>query len=838
MSEGWSHGGPQAHHQNFNNNYNAPPSQARGRPPICFTCGQEGHFVKDCPKQNRNAPVMSGPPAPDGNGFGFAGAPQRNQWANGPNNVPPFQQPGQNPRFNGQPSPAPYVAPNPPYQQQYPTQGPPQQQSYQQPPQQNYSNYPQNQQYGPPAANGPYFNQPAPQQHNAQPPQQYGPQGPQSYQAPYSQYPPSNPPQQHGPPAFQNNNQQFTSPAPPYQQPPQHNNGYSQNQGYHDRTPSAPYQGPPTQGHNTPQWSSSPPGNGPFRPPPQGAPQQQQQLQQPNPGFRHDSSRSQSQQRRGSHQSQSRANVDFGPGNNINGSQHTPQTTASTPNSAQTAPHYNQNQSQPVDTAIPSSADSTPYGSPASKKNNISQWDGQPPTPRKNSDRSQEEKQFNWDFKKIFCEEKPHETVALAHPLANKFDMTPVPLLDKKSTSSVSRYARKENLKEYTKSVRNTPQWPYLQEDPAFHDSSLDGPLIPLNAVRSWMESRHGTAYVRIETRKSSSTISRKRKASVQDEQEDIDQQLQSEVSSLQNKRRKIEDGPSNPHDGLPSDTGVGNRDNTPAPAVESEADGDIWAPQPGEVADPTEALLASLGVSGAPKPVEPGPPIIIPPEHFQQPPINTSQPNYNPPLDYNSQPIYNPPLDYNQQPNYHPQPNYNPQPNYHPQPNFNLQPDYNPPPTSQPFQHNSGYGNTAGPYNRGPHPQMYNAHMPPPPPPLQPEPIHDPWPVQNISTTPPPPEAVLDDEKANGKEGDEENSRDESPLSPTSMEILGKLTKSPVKPAAPRKIIRVISGKKSKEAQRQADDTTPKSKRSQPVVAEAYRYVPSLNSTSTISNL
>lgn len=64
-----------------------------------------------------------------------------------------------------------------------------------------------------------------------------------------------------------------------------------------------------------------------------------------------------------------------------------------------------------------------------------------------------------------------------------------------------------------------------------------------------------------------------------------------------------------------------------------------------------------------------------------------------------------------------------------------------------------------------------------------------------------------------------------ESPLSPTSAEILGKLTQ----PAKPRRIVRVISGK-NKDANRTADDPSPKKlKRAAPVVAEAYRYEQSL---------
>ncbi|KAF7886245.1 hypothetical protein EAF00_010348 [Botryotinia globosa] len=927
MLGNWSQGGPQGppHNynniysgppQNYNNSYNAPVPNKTPRLPICFTCGQEGHFVKDCPNQNQSGQAaVVAPQTTNVNGYGAP--PQPKQWANaqngqtgskyapyaGPGNalMSQFTDPGQNSQFNG-PMPS---APSPLYQQHsapnLQPQGPPQQA------------YPNQQ----PVANGANYNHPSQQQH-----------GSQGYQAPYNQHPQSNSPQQYGPPTHSQNGPQYPPPsAPPTPFQPQ-NNGY--NQGYNSRSSSVPHQSNGTPNHG--QWIGSPPAASP----PNGPQQQQGQLQS-NLGYNREFRRSQSQQ---SQQSESRMWAQQG--ESRMGSQQPQQSTsrAASQNPPMASPELNKRglyiprskdttltapskaSSQPPEVPIPSrtsSVASTPYGSPSSR-DNISEWDGQPAVLKEDSHRTDEEKQFNWDYKKIFqAAGQRHETVALAQPLANRFDMTPVPLIDKKSTISISRYARKENLKEYRQSVRKTPQWPYLQEDPTFQELKARDDSVPFQELDTLMKSRHGDAHVSIATRKSTAANiprSGKRKPSPTD-QDDIDEQLQADVSTLKNnKRQKVDDQSFKSADGLPRFSSDNALNNSPTLA---EAPDDIWAPQAGESADPTEALLASLGVSGAPKPVEPGPPVMIPIEDLQQPiysprqplyesqqtpynsqntqhnqqpvfnaqqqPPYTQQPSFNahqqPPFNAHQQPPFNaqqPPYNPQSQPPYSQQPTFNAQqqPSYNRQPSFNAQqPPYNPhqtpynphqtpynaqqPPYNQqppfnaqqppfiaqqhPFSPQQPPYNVQQPYNAQRHP--FNANMagqpfrqdpsyanarpstsgpqgfnipPPPPPPIEEEPMFDPWPEHNVTTTPPPPDHT-DNDKENGQK-DDGNAAVDSPLSPTSLEILAEIKKEPAKP---RKIVRIISGKKGKESSRLSEEVTPKLKRAPPVVDAAY---------------
>ena len=245
--------------------------------------------------------------------------------------------------------------------------------------------------------------------------------------------------------------------------------------------------------------------------------------------------------------------------------------------------------------------------------------------------------QFNWDFKKIFKEPTPTEHVALSQPLSYTFTVTPVPLMDPRWAGSVSRYARKENLKEYLKPIRTQPQWDYLKEDPAFSDVTLEGPMIPLKEVREWMVRRQGIEEAsqivdRAMTGEVIEESAKQRKRAWSGEQEDIENMFHIEGAVEQiieqpSKRRKNEDveedfnivgAPGTPSPGTP----IIGRSGTPTFGV---AD-DVWAPEPGEAAstpmDPTEALLASLGVSGAPKPV-----------HEESLPTATEDPYATPPV-------------------------------------------------------------------------------------------------------------------------------------------------------------------------------------------------------------
>jgi hypothetical protein len=234
------------------------------------------------------------------------------------------------------------------------------------------------------------------------------------------------------------------------------------------------------------------------------------------------------------------------------------------------------------------------------------------------------EQEFNWELEMIFKESLPTENVALAQPLSTRFHMTPVPLLHTSSATSVSRYARKDNLKEFTRPIRSQPQWSYLQEDPGFSDAKMEGELIPLREALNWMAKRQGVTAHSLSARKRfPPSTARKRGWSDDGQQDDADSGINLEISdeSLDgggpNKRQKLEEV-----DHEMPDSVIVQAAGTPtvAPGTPTliragtpslDTMDDVWAPQPGEGAisapaneDLTEALLASLGVSGSPKPV------------------------------------------------------------------------------------------------------------------------------------------------------------------------------------------------------------------------------------------
>ena len=227
--------------------------------------------------------------------------------------------------------------------------------------------------------------------------------------------------------------------------------------------------------------------------------------------------------------------------------------------------------------------------------------------------------EFNWEYQKIFQSPAPFEFVAIAQPLSAKYSetATPVPLLTEKNRKSVSRYARNDNLEEFLRPVRTQSQWSYLQEDPGFLEVSTEGPLIPLDEVRAWMAKRHGedqhSQHDQGEfSEDGEGTSIRKRERSV-DEEENIENWSQNTtkcaIDNIPNKRVKYEE--------MNEDTVLSQmRDSDAAPGTpaltksgsQSGDEDDVWAPQPGESAvaetDTTEAILASLGVTGSPKPV------------------------------------------------------------------------------------------------------------------------------------------------------------------------------------------------------------------------------------------
>ncbi|KAI0996817.1 hypothetical protein K3495_g11364 [Podosphaera aphanis] len=233
---------------------------------------------------------------------------------------------------------------------------------------------------------------------------------------------------------------------------------------------------------------------------------------------------------------------------------------------------------------------------------------------RERDTEEEDEDLWEWEYKAVFQEPRNLETVELAQPLAAGFKSTPVPLLQtwSSSTPSISRYARKENLKEFTRGIRFSPQWSYLQEDPAFSDEELDASFIPFNEILAWIATRHEPTFDITDVNKDIDVreISCKR-VRIDDSKSDCQNQAESWIiieeyydeerpPAKKQRNEQVEksktERPPSPTPATPSmittctfDTPLGESGLTPCPSKIDR--------------DKTEAILESLGVTGTPKP-------------------------------------------------------------------------------------------------------------------------------------------------------------------------------------------------------------------------------------------
>jgi hypothetical protein len=591
---------------------------------------------------------------------------QRSQWDNGqpasvvsqyattPAVPTQYPVPGALPQYGS--VPAPYGPPAVAHQyQQYPVSTPPVQ-AYQ-PPQASYRQ--NSQQYRLAGAPAPYAQPPA-QAHNAPP--QYGNPG---YQGPpQNQYPQSNgPPQPQYASGYQNPHQQYSTPPVPLYQPPP-NTYQPQNGSFAGASPS--------QSHS-PQWNGGTPAlpfAGSFPP---------SNNSQYGTGYDREYSGPPRQQS----VSSSIQTPNQNPQQNLRPESHhaTPQTPTSYPgpsHASETPADQSVQADEPNALSAPSSS-SLPH--PRRESSSSSQQmqsmhsatsstktveepdtnmkDGAQHEDGELTEEDIEDQEFIFDFETIFYEQSIRENVRLAQPLSTTWESTPVPLLDERLNNSVSRYARKENLKDFMRPIRSQPQWDYLKEDPAFSDSTIEGDSIPLDEVPAWMAARQGTEVV--EPRPS--ILSRKRPRSAEqdeNEQDNVYSQIKQEGAievldpGMPNKRQK-NDGHAEeetliiPTASTPTGgprTPTLGRSGTPS----LDADDDVWAPQPGEgvasaLQDPTEVLLASLGVSGSPKPVTARRGSLPPQttdESSDSPPTSISPQANQPPTAYNMPPRSN----------------------------------------------------------------------------------------------------------------------------------------------------------------------------------------------------
>ncbi|OBT75386.1 hypothetical protein VF21_04636 [Pseudogymnoascus sp. 05NY08] len=593
----------------------APPSMdtgshqapAKGNAPTCYNCGDSGHYFDACPEPARKIPVglaaaqaakaIAGPQSQHGGYGGQDHRSKRQKTGSGPvvtrypvpgpvvtkYGPPPNQHPpyGEPQGYNGMPPqqfpqgqyghPQQQFAPQNGYPP-YGYQGPPIPQGYNQyghhPPAPHGQGYgpmpPQGQGYGYGPPSGPYYGQPygpqvpygppVPQQYPHQAPVPYPPQHPQApYQQHNMQQPAGyGPPQQAGPyqhgPYPQGGHQAQPN---PYNMPPQHPQAHAQGQ------PPVPYQsfqGQGTQGYNE--------NNGPY--PNQ---QFQQGVQHPVPMRGSPAAGGPS-----NHSDQGNAQAGKPPGQ---------------PESTHDLPVDDESVVKTQPTHTTDGAENT--------------------EDRVSHDTTIDEFDIDWE-ESVFKDLLRVVAIAILTPLSTQFDEEPL-TSDASDAPIKSKYVRPGNLEVFILPIQKSLHWAILHTDPALAKIDEAYPAVPFEM---WEEYR--------EERKKRKLLEARLKDGTWDDQsrevfqEDADDQAMRE-SSTESMDRQESNRSGVRQFSASSQRDSRSRSRTPGysrrvtPALDDEDE--LWASRPDEApvktdayVDPAEAVLASLGVTGAPKPV------------------------------------------------------------------------------------------------------------------------------------------------------------------------------------------------------------------------------------------
>lgn len=416
------------------------------------------------------------------------------------------------------------------------------------------------------------------------------------------------------------------------------------------------------------------------------------------------------------------------------------------------------------------------------------------PTNQASPDRvSEADDDYDHDFMYAFKASTFSPCKPIGRPLPSFYSEQPIPPPAPDAIGPICKYIRPANLDIYIRDIRKSPHWPFVKDDPVFDEIAWDAPTIPLEELIAWVRGREPQDVMQ-EVNQTQPSVNPRKRSWSEDTQDNTDKQVGDEVRDENPRELSAKaispvsraNGSGTPPSGRSSTPTVG-REITPS----IDADDDAWVPKSSEgecarsaPSDPTEALLASLGVTGSPKPVSEKPLSI------STAPIDTDTKisHSHSPLESNITPSA---LD-----------------------------------ERKTYRQDSGYSSARGSVinaatnsqhtmqTPSDHGYRRQDQRPPPPPPFHPRQLDGSFdsPESDGSARDRMKQSDLVEANAVEQEADDDE-EPESPLSPTSAELLGQLPG-----------LGYGSNGRRPEPLRQMDDVTPKLKRRQPQVAEAYR--------------